>query len=147
LPDFLDTSRIVNGHFAYVYMDGAWQTNVTACTADVEPDYKEVLVCGTRWTQHKLGSIKGTGSITGFKVTSDMIQLNLPITNDRRGAVTTELITKLDDPEAYGHERIRLKNINFTKIPLVGWKVGDLIEEEWPYVFHGVELLDPIEAD
>jgi len=69
LADFLDTSRIVNGHYGYLYLEGEWQTNVTAVTADVEPDYKEVLVCGTRWTQHKLGSLKGTGTITGFKVT------------------------------------------------------------------------------
>lgn len=147
MADFLDTSRIVNGHYGYLYLEGEWQTNVTAVTADVEPDYKEVLVCGTRWTQHKLGSLKGTGTITGFKVTSDLIQLNLPITDDRRGAVVTELITKLDDPEAFGYERIRLKNVKFTKIALANWKAGDLIEDEWPFVFEGVELLDPIEGD
>ena len=82
--------------------------------------------------------IKGTGSMNGYKVTSDMI---------KRGFKRFEIITALEDPEAYGHERIRLKNCMADKIQLVNLKANELVEEETPFTFEGYELLDPIEAN
>jgi hypothetical protein len=146
LPDILDISRAVDGTFGSLYLDGNWETNVTEVTADVNFEWSELRVCGTRWTQNKLIGVKGTGSITGFKVTSKLQQLNMPMTNDRRKSVRTELITKINDPESYGFERMRLKNVKFDKIPL-GWKVGEVIQEEWPFRFEGIEPLDYIEED
>ena len=68
------------------------------------------------------------------------------ITDDRKSEYVTELIFKLDDPEAYGCERVRLKHVKFSKIPITGWEVGSIVEEEWPFSFTGVEWLDSIEA-
>ena len=57
----------------------------------------------------------------------------------------TELITELDDPEAYGAERIRLMNVMFDNIDLSKFESGKEIDEEWKFTFEGYELLDPIE--
>ena len=134
----LDASRTIHGSRGKILLDGEWQTNLTECTADVELDKKELNLLGDDWTRYKEGNKKGTGSMNGYKVTSDMI---------KRGFKRFEIITALEDPEAYGHERIRLKNCMADKIQLVNLKANELVEEETPFSFEGYELLDPIEAN
>lgn len=140
----MDESKVINGSFGECHHEGKWLTNVFKMTADVEASYGDVKIAGSRWTGQKLLSLKGTGSISGYKVTDELAQQVAVMTNDRKAEFKTELISKLDDPEAFGYERVRLKNVKFTKIPVVGWEVGSMIEEEWPFSFTGIEYLDPI---
>lgn len=134
----LDASRTIHSMYGKILMDGAEQTNVSECTAKVALDKKEINVVGDEWTRHKSGTKKGTGSFSGYHVTSEMIQ---------RGFKRFELIISLEDPEAYGHERIRLMNCMADEINLINLKVGDLVMEEGPFTFEGYELLDAIEAE
>lgn len=138
MDDVLNVGRTIHGRFGQVLIDGVKQTNLQECTADVEADMKEVNVLGAEWTDYKVGTKKGSGSMNGYKITSDMI---------KSGFKRFEIITKLDDPEAYGYESIRLKNCIATKLQLLNLKVNDLVEEETPFNFAGFELLDPIETD
>ena len=137
MAEVLDGSRVCSGTYGKIYLDGKWHNNVNECTADVEVDMKEILTCGSEWQDNKRGAKKGTGTIKGFKVTSEMIKL---------GFDKFEMLTELDDPEAYGVERIRLKNCKASKVSLVNFKAGDICETETPFVFSGYELVDPIEA-
>ncbi|CAI3548624.1 phage tail tube protein [Clostridium neonatale] len=134
----LDTSRVCSGTYGRVFKDGNEYPQVSECTADVERDMKEINAVGQEWVGYKGGLKKGSGTIKGWKVTSEMIQ---------QGFDKFELLTELDDPEAYGAERIRLLNCQFSKINLVNFKPGEVIEEEMPFVFSGYELVDPIVAD
>ncbi|OSA97778.1 UNVERIFIED_ORG: phage portal protein [Clostridium botulinum] len=134
----LDSSRICSGTYGRVFKDGKEYPQVSECTADVERDMKETPTVGSEWVSYKGGLKKGSGILKGWKVTSEMIQ---------QGFNRFELLTELDDPEAYGAERIRLKNCQFTKINLVNFKAGEVIEEEMPFVFSDFDLLDPITAD
>jgi hypothetical protein len=132
----IDPSKTIHSSNAKVLVDGVWQTNLTEATADVEMDKKEINVIGYEWTAYKRGNKKGSGSMTGLKITSAMIQ---------REFKDFELIVALEDPEAYGHERIRLMNCMADKISLINVKANEIIEEETPFTFVGYELLDPIE--
>lgn len=131
----LDASRTIHGSKGKILIDGIWQTNLTETTAEVELDKKELNLVGDDWTRYKQGSKKGTGSMSGFKVSSAMIQ---------RGFKRFEVISSLEDPEAYGYERIRLKNCMADKIQLINLKANELVEEETPFTFEDYELLDPI---
>lgn len=132
-----DASRTIQGNNGKILLDGEWQTNITECTADVEMDKKEINTIGDEWTRYKKGSKKGSGSMTGYKVTSAMIE---------RGFEKFEIITSLEDPEAYGYERIRLKNCMADKIQLANVKANEVVEEETPFTFEDYELLDAITA-
>lgn len=134
----LDASRIIHGKNGRVLLDGIEQSQLQECTAEVEPDNKEVNLLGDDWTRYKQGSKKGSGSMNGYKVTSDMI---------KRGFKRFELIISLEDPEAYGYETIRLKNCMASKLQLANLKADDLVQEETPFTFEGYDLLDPIEAE
>lgn len=138
MDDVLNVGRTIHGRFGQILIDGVEQTNLQECTADVDADMKEVNVLGAEWTDYKVGTKKGSGTMKGYKVTSDMI---------KRGFTRFEIISKLDDPEAYGHETIRLKNCIISKLQLINLKVNDLVDEETPFNFAGYDLLDPIEVD
>lgn len=133
----LDASRTIHGSKGKILIDGEWQTNLTECTAEVELDKKELNLLGDDWTRYKQGSKKGTGSIAGFKVTSAMIE---------RGFNRFEVLVSLEDPEAYGYERIRLMSCMADKIQLINLKANELVEEETGFTFEGYELLDKIEV-
>ena len=133
----LDASRIINGTYGYVHIDGVWQTNVNHLEASVEVQKKELNLSGSSWVTHKIGSLKGTGTMSGFKATSDMI---------RRGFQKFEILSTLKDPESYGYERIRLKGVLVDKIQLANWTANEEVKEEIAFTFEGYELLDPIVA-
>lgn len=144
----LDATRVINGTFGEVYdADGNWLTNITKCEAIVEIGKEEILRSGTRWTGHKTTTLTGTGTISGYKITSDFIEKIGQIADDRRGAYVTEIITKLDDPESFGTERVRLKNVQFDTIPLVNYELGSIVDEELPFTFSGYVPLDTIGAN
>lgn len=131
----LDASRVILGTFGSVFIDGAWQTNFNHLEANVEVEKKELRLSGDDWVRHKKGTKKGTGTMSGFKVTSAMLQ---------KGFSKFSVISKLDDPEAFGFERIRLDNVMPDRLQLANWTAGDEVTEEIPVTFEGYELLDPI---
>jgi hypothetical protein len=140
----LDATRTINGSYGEVWHEGVWLTNVQSAEATVDVNKEEVKRSGTRWVAHKVTGLKGSGTITGYKVTSDFIKLIGSIAADRGTPYVTELILKLDDPEAFGAERIRLKGVQFDKIPLGKFEVDKIVEEELPFTFVGFDLLDEI---
>lgn len=143
----LDSTRVIDGSFGEVFdADGDWLTNITKCEINVDIGKEEIQRAGTRWVGHKVTSLTGTGTISGYKITSDFIEKIGQIANDRQGGYVTEIITKLDDPESFGAERIRVKNVQFDTIPLANYEVGSIVEEELPFTFSEYELLDKIEA-
>ena len=134
----LDASRVILGTYGQVFIDGVWQTNVNHLEAKVAVEKRELNLSGDDWVRHKKGPKKGTGTMSGFKVTSDMLQ---------RGFNKFELVSKLADPESYGHERVRLKNVMVDELQLANWTSGEEVKEEIPFTFEGYELLDPIVED
>jgi hypothetical protein len=142
----LDSTRVINGTYGYVYHNGEWLTNIKSAEATVEIAKEEIKRSGTRWTAHKVTGLTGTGTISGYKVTTEFVELIGQITDDKAGTFITELILKLEDPESYGAYRVRLKGVTFDKIPLIQFEVGSIVEEELPFNFTGYELIDKISA-
>lgn len=129
--------RVVYGSFGKIFIEGVWQSNLNSCQARVALNKIELNLSNEDWVRHKKGSKKGTGTVSGYKVTSEMIQ---------RGFSKFSIISKLDDPEAYGHERIRYDNVMLDELLLSNFTAGQEVTEEHPFTFEGYELLDPIVA-
>lgn len=142
----LDSTRVIKGEFGEVWSDGAWLTNFYQAEATADISYEDVKRAGTRTIGNKVGTIKYSGTITGYKVTSDLTRKAAQVTDDRRGAFVCELVLKLADPEAYGYERVRLEGVQFTKIDIMKFEHGSIVESEWPFVFDGFDFLDAIVA-
>lgn len=140
----LDSTRTISGKFGEIWKDGRWLSNFHTGEAVAELQYEKVKRSGKRADGNKVAGIEYTGSITGYKVTSDLAREVGQVFDDRKGAFVCELIMKLDDPEAYGYERVRLKGVQFTKVNVISFEHGAIVEEEWPFVYDGVEWLDAI---
>lgn len=138
----LDPTKVINGQYGEMWHEGVWQTNVTGVEAGVEINKEEITRAGTRWIGHKTTSLTGSGTISGYKVTSNWVVLIGSVAGDRGKPFVTELIVKLDDPEAFGAYRVRLKGVQFDSIPLLNYEVGSLVEEEMPFTFTGYDILD-----
>jgi len=137
MAQYLDPGRIIMGTFGQIFIDGVWQSNLNHLEANVEADKRELNLVGTEYTVFKLGRKKGTGTMSGYKVTSDMIT---------RGFQKFSIINKLDDPEAYGFERIELNGCMVDKIQLANWTAGEEVVEETAFTFESYKLVDPIVA-
>ena len=140
----LDSTRIISGNYGQVWKDGRWLTNFRSAEASVEITKEDVPRSGTRWMGKKVVGLAGTGTISGYKVTTELIEEIGQIADDRNPSLVTELILKLDDPDAFGAYRVRLKRVQFDTIPLMNFEAGSLVEEELPFTFEGYELLDRI---
>lgn len=141
----LDSTRTIQGTYGEIWSDGEWLSNFYQAEAAADISYEKIKRAGTRKTGNKLGAIELSGTITGYKITSELARKVAQVMNDRRGAFVTELVMKLDDPEAYGYERVRLKGVQFTKIDIMKFEHGSIVETEWPFVFDDFEWLDSIE--
>lgn len=130
--------RAFFGSFSKLILDGEWQTNSNHVEANVEMEKGEMNVMGSNWTRYKKGQKSGAGSFSGYKVTSKMIQ---------QGFDRFELIITLEDPEAWGHERVRLMNCMADSIQLANITPGEVVEEETPFTFEDFELLDAVTAE
>jgi predicted DNA-binding ribbon-helix-helix protein len=139
----LDSTKVINGSFGKMFHDGEWLTNVTKAEATVEISKEEVPRAGTRWIGHKVTSLTGSGSMTGYKITNDFVKKIAQVADDNQGSFVTELIMKIDDPENHeGKTYIRLKGVQFDSIPLLNYEVGSIVEEETPFTFSQFEYLD-----
>lgn len=143
----LDVDRIVDGSFGELWQDGIWQEHINNVTAEVEISKSDIRISGSRWVHKKVTGLSGSGTISGFKVTSAMLQQSAWTAGLKGKPTKTEFISKLADPEAYGYERVKLKNVKFDKVTLANWTAGQEITEETPFTFEMWELLDPIEAN
>jgi hypothetical protein len=139
----IDPGRVINGTFGSLFLDGKWLTNFTHCDIKEEYEYTDLKLSGDRRVKHKLVGIKGSGSIGGYKVTSE---LQKALTENPTRSF--EIISKLDDPESYGKERVRIPSVKFTANPLAKWKTGEMVEEEWNFNFDSdPEFVDSISAN
>lgn len=143
----MDATRAMNGSFGTVIdANGRWLSNIKSAEATVEINKEEINRAGTRWVGHKVTSLKGTGSMSGYRMTTELLEAIGTVADDTKGAYVTELRMKLDDPEAFGALSVRLKNVQFDQIPLMKYEIGSIVEEELPFTFVGYEFMDKIAA-
>ncbi|MCG7386875.1 phage tail tube protein [Paenibacillus sp. ACRRY] len=141
----LDAKRVISGNYGQLFdQDGVWLSNVTSVEANIEIGMEEIKLAGTRWLGNKTTTLKGSGSINGYLVTSEWIEKMAQVTDDVSSPYVTELVVKLDDPESFGAYRVRLKNVTFDRIPVINYEVGTIVEQEFTFVFSGYEILDKI---
>lgn len=140
----LDASRVISGNFGEIWSDGVWLSNFFSGEASGDITYEKVKRAGTRKVGNKATTIEYSGTITGYKITSELAYRVAAINSDSSAPFVTELIMKLADPQAYGYERVRLKGVQFTKIDIMKFEHGSIVETEWPFVFDDFEWINPI---
>lgn len=136
--------RTISGTWGEVWLDEDYVSECYGLTAKMTFNKEEIGLCRQMARDAKVTSTKGTGSIKLYKTSSRMaLKIGEAIRDGRDIRFT--IISKLADPDAYGSERVRLKNVSFDELSLAEWEVGNVGRSETPFTFTDYEFLDSIE--
>lgn len=139
-----DERRAINGTFGEVYFEGDLVREATALKAEVALSFLDVPMCGDLAKHQKVNGISGNGSITMTKVNSRMgLKLSDAIKAGKTPTFT--IISKLADPDAYGAERVVLKNCQFSTLTLADWTAGQIGSITQNFTFTDWDYVDVIE--
>lgn len=139
-----DERRAINGTYGEVWLEGEQVREATALKADIALEFLDVPMCGVLSKHKKVSGLNGNGSITMTKVNSRMaIKLSNMIKAGKTPNFT--IISKLADPDAYGAERVVLKNCQFSSLTLADWATNQIGSITQNFTFTDWDFLDMIE--
>ena len=92
-----DSVNAVVGTFGFIYKEGKWLSQYNKAQASVEITKAEIKPAGDRWVHHKVTALKGTGSISGYKVTDELLKEVSVVAQSEKPSFRTELIFTLED--------------------------------------------------
>ncbi len=137
--------RVISGTWGEVWLDGDYVSECSGLQAKVSFNKTDVNMCRRMATDKKVTSISCTGSLKLHKVNSRMaMAIGGRIKNGQD--VRFKVMSKLDDPDAYGAEKIVLSNVSFDDLTLADWEVAKNGTVEAPFTFTDYDFLDLIEA-
>lgn len=137
--------RVMNGTHGELWLDGEWVAEIKAFQAKVAATKEDVPRCGSMMTDKKVTSLAGTGSLTMHKVYSRMGQKLSEALKSGRDVRCT-IVGSLNDPDAYGAERVALYNCSFDDLTLADWQAATLGSTTAPFTFSNFEYLDMVGA-
>lgn len=139
----MKSTNALSGTFGKLFSDGEWMLNVYGFELNGEITYEDVKRAGTRAKGKKAMDYEFTGTIKSYHVSYTFIEKIAQITDDTKGAFVTELIGTLEDPEnpEVAGQKVRVKNVQFTNIPVLNYEHGSLVEQELQFVCEGFELI------
>ncbi len=140
-----EDKRAINGTYGMVFLEGEVVREATALKAEIELKFLDVPMCGDLMDHQKVSGMAGNGSITMTKVNSRMILLLSKHLKEGRMPSFT-IVSKLADPDAFGAERIVLKNCKFSSLTLADWADNKIGETTQPFTFTDWDLLDTIDT-
>ena len=137
--------RVMNGTWGEVWLDGDYVSECSGLQAKIAANKTEINICGKMATDKKITNISCTGTLKLHKVNSRMaIAIGNSIKAGRDPRFT--IISKLDDPDAYGSERVVIRNVSFDDLTLADWEVAKNGAVDAPFTFTDFEFLDSVEA-
>ena len=142
----VEAKRVVYGTFSELWIEGDLFAEAISCKATLSADKTEVKLVRHMGHAYKVTGYTGKGSIKLHKVSSYFIKKLAPSIKQGKQILFT-IVSKVADPDAFGAERIALKNCLFDSVDLVNWETGKLGEEDYSFTFEDYEPLDLIEAE
>lgn len=135
--------RVMNGKWGMLYWDGEPVFEVSKFEATLKLEREDVDFAMQMSKDSKLTGYSGEFSFTIKKIFSrGQIKLANAIKNGRD--VRCQLIGKLDDPDAYGSERLVLNNCWFGDLVLMSFENVKILEEEYSGGFTDFDFPDTV---
>ena len=141
----MESKQVVYGTFGSMWIDGFAIAEIQELKATLSADKIEVKIARKMNKGYKVTGYTGKGSFKVHKVSSYFIKKLAPSIKEGRQVPVT-IISKVEDPDALGTERIALYNCLIDSVDLVNWSVGKLGEESYNFTFEDFDVLDEIEG-
>ncbi len=138
-----DSKRVMNGTYSEVWLDDDLLGEASALNAKIGFIKEDVPMLGKKFKGKKVVGMEGTGSLTLNHVRSRMGKKLGQMIKDGK-EVRCKIISKLDDPDAYGAERVAIKDVLFDDLSLIAIEHGKPISIECPFTFEDYEYIDMV---
>ena len=135
--------QVINGTWGECWVDGNYFAEVTGLEATVTLEKQEINQPRVMAKGYKVTGYDCKGTIKFNKVSSFAINLMNENMKKRKQTIVT-IISKLDDPDSLGAERVIIKDATFDELKLVNWEAKKNTEESMAFTFNDWELLDTI---
>lgn len=138
-----DHNKIVRGSFGKVWLNDERLANVKSFEAKATLDYEDVDVNGDLGQKHRYMGYSVAGTLTLHKYDSTVAKM-------MKDAIVSgvmpeiKVIAALDDPTAYGAERVALYDVTLDEVTLNKFENKGLTEEEVPFKAGSFKFLDTI---
>lgn len=134
--------RVMSGTFGELWWDGELIAECYKFTAKYTQSKETVNLARQMMEDSKVMGSKGTGSMGFYKVYSRFQAFadGVLAGKDLRGT----LVSKLDDPDAYGSERVAIYNVSLDEVPLVNWERKTIQKDEVPFTFTSHKFLETV---
>ncbi len=142
----VDTQRVVYGSYGQLWLDGDEIAEIISCKATLTAQKTAIKRSRHLVDGYKTTGYEAKGSIKLHKVSSYLIKKLAPAIKEGKQVKFT-LISKLDDPNSLGAERIALYGVMFDAVDLINWDLGKVGEEDQNFTFEDFDLLDLIDEE
>ncbi|MCR4719696.1 MAG: phage tail tube protein [Firmicutes bacterium] len=122
--------RVMNGKWGMVYLDGEPVYETDSYEAKITIEREDVDFIGQMAKDSKMTGLTGEWSLKVKKVFSRGAQL-LSEKIKKGQDVRIQIISKIDDPDAYGSERLVIENAWFNGLTLQKFENSKIIDEEF----------------
>ncbi len=140
----VSAKRVMNGTHGTVWLDGEQLAECYGFQAKYSFNKESVPMCGQMAEDSKITSVKGTGSLRLYKVYSRAAALIGDAVKNGEDPRFT-VVSQLSDPDAYGAERVAIRNVSFDDLTLADWEAKNVGKVEMPFTFTDHEFLDIVE--
>lgn len=138
-----DAKNVINGTYGEIWCDSDYLAEAIGLEAKITLDKSEVNMCRKLSKGYKVTGSDGKGTLKMNKVSSYFIR-KLGDAIKAGKTPTSEIITSLKDPDAFGGEKIKLTGVVFDELTLADWEAKKNGEESIPFTFDSFEVLDSI---
>lgn len=137
-------SKVVNGTWGEIWFDGEYMAECTSFKAEVNIKTTEIAQCQTLVSGAKMTGLEQKGELKMHKTNSKMIKKYAA--EVRAGRLPeVDIISKVDDPDTDGYERVACYGCTIDKIPLADWEAGKVGEESYSFDFRDYKVLDTMD--
>jgi len=136
--------RVMNGKWGMVYIDGEPVYETDSYEAKLTIEREDVDFVGQMVKDSKMVGLTGEWSMTIKKVFSRGATL-LSEKIKKGQDVRVQIISKLDDPDAYGSERLVIENAWFNELTLQKFENSKMVDEEYSGGFTDYYFPDMVE--
>jgi predicted RNA-binding protein with RPS1 domain len=138
-----NAAQVLNGTWGELWIGGDYLAEVTAFQATVTLTKVDVNMTRKLAKYSKVVGYEGKGTIKINHVSSYFVTLmNDNMKVGKQTSVT--IISKVDDPDALGAERIVIKDAVFDELSLANWESKKNVEDSIPFTFTDWDVLDSI---
>lgn len=138
-------AQAMSGTWGEVWLDGEYLAQANKCRLEVNVTYEDVRQARKLMVGKKMSGLEGSGELGLTKVDSFVMKKVSDLLKAGRTPSFT-IISKLDDPDAVGAERIVAYDCKFEKTTLADWEVGNIGAESYSFTFENWEITETAQA-